>query len=251
MSWRKISPELVVGELADEAGLAPERSEPRDGVRRPTRRSLRAPGPWPRRAAPPRPRRSAASRPCACPGAQEGIVGVGDDVDDRVADGEHVEAAVGHESPQAGKARGLARRVRSTACLPRPIRAWPCIRDARMRRIVIAARPRFLLLAGCATRPQQPAAPPPPVSQPQQPPRGPDRPHRIRSRRPFRQSRAADSRRHRASSCSSARRAACSTPIFIRPDRHGHAAGRPMSTRAPVRADYNQAACVSALEDAS
>ncbi len=41
----------------------------------------------------------------ALPG-EERVVGVGDDIDDRIADGEHVEAAVGHESSGLiGKAR--------------------------------------------------------------------------------------------------------------------------------------------------
>ena len=68
MSWVKISPELVVGDLADEAGAcSPSAASPATVLAAEpplsfARRAHRA-----RRAASPPPRRSAASSPWACP----------------------------------------------------------------------------------------------------------------------------------------------------------------------------------------
>ena len=67
-------------------------------------------------------RRSAASQPLCMPcAARKSSVGVGDDVDDGIADGEHVEAAVGHS--------GL-RRMRESARLASVFSGrQPCLGD--------------------------------------------------------------------------------------------------------------------------
>jgi hypothetical protein len=88
--------QLVVAELADEPGFQAQRSQPRDRVGGGA--AARLPG---------RSHRLVEARRLGfvdqlhralvhAVRGEEGVVGVGDDIDDRIADGEHVEAAVGH-----------------------------------------------------------------------------------------------------------------------------------------------------------
>jgi hypothetical protein len=111
--------ELVGRDLADEAGAAAERGDAGGGVAR------RAAADLARRAhmivEPRRLRRvDQPHHPLGQPLAREEIViAIGDDVDDRIADREHVEAGFGHQSLRGGKARDLehfrAGRQRPTA----------------------------------------------------------------------------------------------------------------------------------------
>ena len=104
-----------------------------------------------------------------------------------------------------------------------------------MRRL--SSSPRSSLVAGCATAPEQPGRSAAPVAAAD---RRTSRGDLLgltaqRAGRPFRQPRAPGPRGRRASSSSSARRAACSTPISIR--RPAAAASRVtyVDTRAAVR----------------
>ena len=101
--------ELVGRDLADEAGLAAQRRDARRGV------AGRAAADLARRAhMVVEPRRLVGvdqpHHPLGQPlGCEEGVVAIGDDVDDRIADAEHVEAgARSFESLRCGKARPLA-----------------------------------------------------------------------------------------------------------------------------------------------
>ena len=79
-------PELVVGDLADEAGLEAERGQARRGVAGRSAADLAPRRPSPRRAATASASSISRIEPLAAPACQEGVVGVGDDVDDGIAD---------------------------------------------------------------------------------------------------------------------------------------------------------------------
>ncbi len=108
--------QLVVGDLADERGLEAQRGKPRRGVAGRAAADL-----------PARPHRVVKAhrlrlvdqphRPLVKPLlGQEGVVGVGDDIDDRVADAEHVVAGLGHESRgSCGKLEFAARLAAAAA----------------------------------------------------------------------------------------------------------------------------------------
>jgi hypothetical protein len=54
---------------------------------------------------------------------EEGVIAIGDDVDNGIADAQHIEAGVGHRSTPVGKARPLGGRSsavnRDPGCRPR------------------------------------------------------------------------------------------------------------------------------------
>ena len=86
--------QAVALDLADEGRLGAERGRADDRIGRRSAGSDRRRIHQPHRGFPPAARRSASSPPCAGVALQKIFVGLGDDVDDRIAEAEHVEAAV-------------------------------------------------------------------------------------------------------------------------------------------------------------
>ena len=116
--------QFVARHLADEARFQPERSQPRGGV---ARRSAADLAPRPHHAVQPhrlrfvdQPHRPLGQRLLG----KKGVVGIGDHVDNGIADAKHIKAGCGHGGGPVGKgeSRGAPSRWRAArqACKPSP-----------------------------------------------------------------------------------------------------------------------------------
>jgi hypothetical protein len=171
------------------------------------------------------------------------VVRIGDHIDDGIANGEHVEASVGHEI--SGKKRGEMARLAAHWVTSNLASEKPRGHSLSMRRFALAS---ILLLAACATRPEQPPAP-------EQP--GPVVPAQRQVTRLTGMTthdvtahfgRPALQVQEGASLKLQFRGNYCVLDVYLYPGPNGVLRVTHVDTRLPSGADADQATCISALE---
>ena len=215
--------ELVGRDLADEAGASAERGNARRGIAGRSAADLARRAHMRRRAARPPPRRSAASTLGHALRCKKVVVGVGDHVDDGIADAQDVEARSVMQSPgltgKRAPSRAFSRRRNLASASSRAAH-----RHAHAPHLALALRPAPRRLRHAAADP--PPAPQPPASPPQ--PRAADAARGLtaqRAGRPIRQARAADPRGHQPQA--PVPRPRCVLDAYLYPSRNGRASRDP------------------------